>query len=349
MQTTSVITPEMARHGLAKSPSAARFEELDVLKGMLVVGMLVFHAASVATERHPEFLRLQTVLGFLHTAFVLLCGFLCGSYYAAAAQLQRAPARLAERALKTFGLFAVANTLLVLIGFRDWRVWLNAGSSLPSVFNHFVREMDANIAAFVVLYYIAILLALAALFVRSGRPRVAFAVGLLACAAGAAHSTTLWFLTFGMAGMLLGSCRSQLQPLWTLANNYRWLAPLALTGYWMLPLEPNPSVGVSLLRVFLETGLWCWAVLAFYHLLLPKLVRSWVLDLGRETLLAYVGQMFIYQLNWALWAKYIRDPYLYYTASLVACTCLVLLGIQVAARISTRRSPAALAYRLAFH
>lgn len=316
---------------------------------MLVLGMLVFHAASVATERHPQFLRLMAALYFLHTAFVLLCGFVCGWHYTAAAQLQRAPRRLAERALKIFGVFVAANALLVALGVRDWRAWLNAGSSVPGAFHHFVQEMDANVAAFVVLYYIAVLLALAALIVRSRRPRVVFAVGLLACAAGAGHSKTLWFLSFGMAGMLLGSCRSQPKPLWALANRYAWLAPAILVGYLVLPTIPDTNMAVSMFRVMLETGLWCWAVLGIYHLFLPNLARSCVLELGRETLPAYVGQVFIYQLNWVLWAKYIANPYLYYAASLVACTCLVLLGIELASRFSTRSSPAAVVYRLAFH
>jgi hypothetical protein len=347
MTTATISRP--ARQRRTESSSAVRFQELDVLKGMLVLGMLVFHAASVGIKQHPELSRIMAALGFLHTAFLLLCGFVCGWHYTAAPQLQRAPGRLVERALKIFGLFAATNVLLVALGVRDWRAWLSAGSSPPSAFHHFVQEMDANIAGFIVLYYIAILLALAALFVRTGRPRVTSAIGLLACAAGAAHSKTLWCLSFGLAGLLLGSWRTQLQPLWTLANNYTWLAPAVLIGYRMLPITPGPSVAVIFLRTMLETGLWCWAVLGIYHLLLPKPARSWILDLGRETLLAYVGQMFIYELNWALWAKYIPNPYLYYAANFVACTCLVLMGIQVVTRISTRSSPAAFAYRLAFH
>lgn len=347
--TTAAMTARPGCPRLTESSPAGRLEELDVLKGMLVVGMLLFHAASRGIDRHPEFFRLLAALGFLHTSFVLLCGFVCGWHYTSAAQLHRAPGRLAERALKIFGLFAAANALLVVLGLRDWKAWFSAGSSVSAAFHHFVQEMDAKIAAFIILYYIAILLALAALFVRSGLPRVAFAVGLLVCAAGAAYSKTLWFLSFGMAGMLLGSCQPQLQPLWVLARRYAWLAPGVLIAYLMLPTMPGPNVTVSLVRVVFETGLWCWAVLGVYHLLLPKLARSWVLDLGRETLLAYVGQMFIYELNWALWAKYISNPYLYYVTSLVACTFLVLLGIQVVTRISTRSSPAALAYRLAFH
>lgn len=343
------MIPALEDQRLPKGPSAARFEELDVLKGMLVLGMLVFHAASVGIEQHPELSHIMAALGFLHTAFLLLCGFVCGSHYTAAAQLQRAPRRLAERALKIFALFAAANALLMTLGVRDWRAWLSAGCSLPSAFHHFVQEMDANIAGFIVLYYIAILLALAALFVRSGRPRVASVVGLLACAAGAAHSQTLWCLSFGIAGMLLGSWRTQFQPLWTLAKNYAWLAPAVLIGYRMLPVTSGPGVAVSFLRVMLETGLWCWAVLGVYDLVLPKPARRWVLDLGRETLLAYVAQMFIYQVNWALWAKYIPNPYLYYAANFLACTCLLLFGIQFVTRISTRSTPAAFAYRFAFH
>ena len=343
------MTPRPAYRRRTENPPAARFEELDVLKGMLVLGMLVFHAASVGIEQHPELFRILAALGFLHTAFLLLCGFVCGWHYTSAGQLQRAPGRLLERALKIFGVFAAANALLVALGVRDWRAWLNAGSSVPEAFHHFVQEMDANIAGFVVLYYIAILLALAALFVRSGRPRVAFVVGLLVCTAGAAHSKTLWCLSFGIAGMLFGSWRNQLQPLWTLANNYAWLAPAVLIGYRMLPMVSGPSVAVSFLRLMLETGLWFWAVLGLYHLVLPKLAQSWVLDLGRETLLAYVAQMFIYEVNWALWAKYISNPYLYYTANFVACTSLLLLGIQIITRIRMRSSPAAVVYRLAFH
>lgn len=346
---TTAMTSRPAREGPRESSPPVRFYDLDVLKGMLVLGILVYHAASLGVERHPELFRVMFALGFLHTAFLLLCGFICGSHYIAAEQLQRAPGRLVERALKLFGLFAMANALLVASGFRDWRAWLSAGSSLPVAFHHFVQEMDTNIAAFVVLYHLAILLVLAALFVRSGQPRVAFAVGFLACMVGAAHSKTLWFLSFGIAGMLLGSWRTQLRPLWELAKKYVWLAPGVLIGYQMLPTAPEAGVAVSFLRLMLETGLWCSAVLGVYHLLLPKLARRWVLDLGRETLLAYVAQMFIYEVNWALWAKYIPNPYLYYAASLVACTCLLLVGIQVATRISTRSSPAAVAYRLAFH
>jgi len=240
---------------------------------MLVLGMLVFHAASVGIAQHPELFRIMADLGFLHTAFLLLCGFVCGWHYTAAAQLQRAPGRLAERALKIFGVFLAANALLVALGVRDWRAWFTAGSSVPAAFQHFVREMDANIAAFVVLYYIALLLLLAALFVRSGQPRVAFVVGLLACVAGGAHSKTLWCLGFGIAGMLLGSWRTQLQPLWTLANNYMWLAPAVLIGYRMLPSTPSQNVAVSFVRLILETGLWYWALLGVYQLLLPKLAR----------------------------------------------------------------------------
>ena len=51
---TTATTARPAFHGRTQSLPAARFEELDVLKGMLVVGMLVFHAASVAQERHPD-------------------------------------------------------------------------------------------------------------------------------------------------------------------------------------------------------------------------------------------------------------------------------------------------------
>jgi len=185
--------------------------------------------------------------------------------------------------------------------------------------------------------------------VRSRRPRVAFAIGLLACLGGAAHSETLWFLSFGMAGMLLGSWRTELQPFWQFAKKYAWLGPAALIGYRMLPMTSSSSVAVSFLRLMLETGLWCWAVLALYHSLLPKFARRWILDLGRETLLAYVAQMFIYELIWAIWGKYISNPYLYYAASLVVCTCLLLLGIQVATRISTQSTPAGIFFRLAFH
>lgn len=343
------MTPRLEGQRLTKSAPVVRFEELDVLKGMLVLGMLMFHAASVAIGRHPELFRFMALLGFLHTAFVLLCGFVCGWHYTAAAQLKRAPWRLAERALKIFGLFAAANALLVAVGLRDWRAWVSAGSSVPAAFHHFVQEMDANIAAFVVLYYIALLLVLAALFVRTGRPRVLFVVGLLACAAGATYSKTLLVLSFGMAGMLLGSWRSELRPFWALANKFAWLAPGVLIGYLMLPTLPSTSVVVSLLRIMLDMGLWCWAALGVYRVFLPKLTRRWILDLGRETLPAYVAQMFIYEINWALWGKYIPNPYLYYAASLVVCTCLLLLGIQVATRISTRSSPVGAAYRLAFH
>ena len=68
----------------------SRIQELDDIKSSLVLIMLVFHSASGLT-RHAETLApICSALFFIHYAFLMVTGLLCGIHYGAEAH--RCPA-----------------------------------------------------------------------------------------------------------------------------------------------------------------------------------------------------------------------------------------------------------------
>ena len=58
-----------------------RNDDIDIIKGFLVLIMIFFHCASMTMDIYPDLRIVPKILDWLHFGFILMSGFLCGWYY----------------------------------------------------------------------------------------------------------------------------------------------------------------------------------------------------------------------------------------------------------------------------
>ena len=94
-----------------------RNAEIDVIKGILVIIMIFYHCASVMLNANSKLTIVTNQLDFLHTAFLVLTGFLCGWYYAPSSshEVKQIRKRLRLRAIKLIIIFVFLNVSLYLM------------------------------------------------------------------------------------------------------------------------------------------------------------------------------------------------------------------------------------------
>jgi hypothetical protein len=333
--------------------SKARLEGLDAIKGMLVVYMLLFHTASAASKRHPDLTVVMEYLGFLHTAFLAISGYLCGAHYADShAFPQGAGWRLFTRALKLIMVFLLINLALLAVMPSRRQYLVGTLNSARSIYQHVVISFDSNLGTFSVLYYIAVFLAIASLVVSRGR--WVFLITMGACLAGTSYSSTLQFALVGLLGMAVGLCsqESLFRKTCALASRYLWLAPLSLIVWRLLSSFFYPvikeNILCTLLFLLLETCLWFWLSVAAYRLVRQSALGKAVVLLGRYTLLSYIVQMGIIVANIAVWGRLISFGGLYYVLNLAVSAGLLILALALLDRLRTRSAVVARSYRFIF-
>ena len=330
-----------------------RMEELDLVKGMLVVGMLLFHSASAT---HNDDARMEGItfhLDFLHTAFIALSGFLCGTHYALAASSGLgASGRLLRRALKLLAVFLGANLALVAFGTPKQLSWTEAARTPASAFRNFILSMNAECAAFIVIYYIAVFLAVAAALMGGNR-RLRLAAALAAGLLGAQYSQTLWYVCVGLIGLGggLAYLRHRERAL-SFASRYWWVVLALLFAYHAAAKRTWTANGGLLWLLGLlvgETCLWFWVIFGVFRWLPPGRARSIILLMGRDTLLAYLGQMLILEALHATFTRHISGVYSQYVLNLVLAATALCVGLALLERWRRRNPIVNQAYRSVFH
>ena len=128
-----------------------RNEEIDIIKGFLVLLMIFFHCASMAKDIYPDLRIVLKILDWLHYGFILMSGFLCGWYYLPKLKTDKriVKNRIKIRGVKLVVLFVVINLFLYssqfMVYFNQEKSYLrnipllhNNQSFMPSV------GLDAN-------------------------------------------------------------------------------------------------------------------------------------------------------------------------------------------------------------
>lgn len=268
-----------------------RIPEIDDIKSALVLIMLLYHAASAlpSAAARNAFAGLTENLYFIHFAFVLVCGLLCGLHYNTPTQLNTRPVRaiLAMRGVKLFGIFLAINLLLYATGYFHWHGWANLRTMNPD----FPFGLSGQTVALEILYYIGWVLILSAGLLS---PVPWWIVLLLGLAAIPFEANSLIFcMGWGCVGMGLGG--------WLhtgfgegygarLRRYCRILPPLLILYLILANILHWPHRSYALL---LETFLWFGSFI-------------WLLGIGgpgrhlklfaRYTLPAYIGQIVILSL-----------------------------------------------------
>lgn len=319
--------------------SRQRLPDVDVIKGCLVTVMVLYHCVCVTPS---DELRLVTyAIPFIHSAFLVITGFLCGYHYwpRVAEDGVAVSRRLLGRASRLTCLFLGSNLILMAAGLgRDFSVVGRFFVDLPSFLDNCIVGISGECFAFEILMYIAEFLFLAGLIARFPRYGYAVLVALI-LAALTLPGNTLLFLAFGAWGMLAGIAVGQggLSHVHRLLNSHRFVV-LVL---WLLVIlveskgDPRLPNAVKLPLRAAETVLWFYAILlTVAHV---KACRERLAFLGKYTLFGYLFQMpaavLVYaatrHLALGVWGRYVVSVCIVTVATYMAVSFLHRLRTDV--------------------
>ena len=304
-----------------QTSKSERNVELDIIKGLLVLIMLLYHCASVSA-----FLSLRVIMhkiDFIHYAFLAITGFLCGYHYHEAAQVTpiKVQRRLSIRALKILALFIFGNTIFWALGYgRSGLERIRALPDFGAVLRKFLLNVPDDLVAFEILYLIASFILLAAVLIRfrtvSWLLTVAILIPIIM------PGVPILFMAIGCAGMLVGILAQEGRLTFMEPRMCRWLwvfpvllvlritcfAPLSK---WVFGNE------VRLVLLSLETLIWFYSFIWIVERLTNRWFQSQIILLGRYTLFAYMFQMVFARLVYSILYRAGLKDFYYYGASLV--------------------------------
>jgi hypothetical protein len=278
-------------------PVDAKYEgrnvELDIIKGFLVLVMLFYHCASISDLASLRIIMRK--IDFIHYAFLIITGFLCGYHYYPIIGSTRGKvrARLLSRSIKLIIIFAVGNVAYYFLGYGHvdlGNVFIQ--SDLLVLFRSLLFRVPE--VAFEILYLISLFLFAVGLIISfSWAKWFLLSVFLLPAVV---DSIPLLFMALGCAGMIIGMLVKDgyLDFLGPLIHRHLWIFPLVLT--MIITLVPTPDrwhVGTKgpFLFFLLATPIWLFSGLWAIEQTCSRYVQKQVVLLGRYTLLAYILQV----------------------------------------------------------
>jgi hypothetical protein len=328
-----------ATRGLAQN-KAMRLKEIDVARGYFVLTMLVYHC--VLSKPFPDLSPIKSFVGFIHTAFLTMAGFLCSWHYLPRAQWEsRAVSRrLIGRGIKLMVVFAAANIVLYGIGFHDQKLLSAALSNYSGLLENLVKEVSGRLFTFEILAYIGVFLFVAGVIISVPASFLLFSVAFITMYA-VTPNTMLYFMACGFVGVLMAL--PFLQGSVTILLRSRallWLVPILLTihlaGRLISPEQTTSVAKLSILQ--LETLAWVVFFLLLHRVLSPFPGAKIVPLLGRYTLLAYIGQMLFIVILSRIALKYV-GPYgawMTYFTLLTAATVATCILVVACDRLRNR-------------
>jgi hypothetical protein len=269
--------------------------DLDIVKGVLVLVMLLYHCASVSED--PSLKVILRKIDFIHYAFLAITGLLCGYHYHSAALVKpiEVQLRLLIRAGKLFGLFCFANTIYFSLGYaRPGVERLRTLPSIWAVFRDVILRPPGDLVAFEVLCIIAGFIFLAAILIRVRS--ISWLLAAVVMTPMVIPGVQILFIAMGCAGMLVGilaqkGCLAFQEPL---LSKWLWIFPVLL----VLRIGFVPSLCMWVLsnraRLFLlslEVLLWFCSAIWIVKRFMSARIQSKVVLLGRYTLFCYMFQM----------------------------------------------------------
>ncbi len=312
------------------SNNSSRNEHIDIIKGMLVIIMVMFHCSSMTRGTFKDLYTVKILLKFIHSAFLIITGFLCGYYYLPKIQNPSTGVRkrLLVRSGKIFLILICSNLVLYGTGFiyNVNRLFVSV-TSKTDFFNNIILTLRGDLAAFEILYYITIFLIIISLLID----RISMLV-IIFCIATAAvlgrYGDMIAFWGFGMVGYLTGV----LYNAGMLTKTFRWiwrqryLFPSILCFYLIFKLRFYYMIAapglVNFAVILLETLFWFISFLVISDLLKGTKVNKWILLFGRYTLLAYLVQMLIVRIGYLIISRWVSD-FQYYVINLIVSTVVL--------------------------
>ncbi len=286
------------------SSAHVRNTDIDIVKGMLVLVMIVWHGTFVLMTQ--KWTRtgwvVQDRVEFIHYAFIAISGFLCGWHYGPGIGEEGASVRkrLAIRGLKLV-LFVVGATSVLYMGGLTCRFEELAGAAgtFEGFMDNLILNVNGNLVAFELVLYIAALLFWASCAL--GRS-FAFAASSAALAVLLVFSPCLlvFYMCFGVTGVLigLGAGKGLFDGVWRFLERTRGIPAMASLIFYQAGLpqirQAMKAIPVaSFLLYCLETLLWFLTFVFLYRSVSATWWQGPVIRLGQYTLVGYIGQVAI--------------------------------------------------------
>lgn len=316
-------------------PTSVRSGALDVVKGVLVIGMVFFHTINYFAVGQRELL---VYIRFVSGGFIFVTGYIVSAFHAAkwAERPFEVSGRLFYRGVKLIVLFTALNLAINMLAVRNHNtVDFSLDQFADNLFEIYVVGRG-RIAAFEILLPIGYLLLISSLLFWLQR----FGLRLTYVALLAVASTLLWqnwhlnnytLLLVGGAGLLVG-CLLPPDQLGS-RRHLAWSLPAATAVAITFPWLRQNLLGYIVYVVSL------FKVVADSSEVLPA--RWWarhvVVLYGEYVLLCYLAHIVILQLIFRLiWPH--RDSSLHVVGLIVAVTCTVLILLVAATRIARQNS-----------
>jgi len=327
---------------------------LDLVKGLLVLGMIAYHAGvSFIPNTHIRFLVLHDLLDFVSGSWVFVCGLIVTTHYRLRFQVdaRNVSRRLWIRAAKMILLFCALNIFVVLLGIRQ-ASQLFDGVTMAKI----LLYGDGALTSFGILLGIGYVLFIGPFFLylkNTGRVLALLIIAFAAYLAWSGHVVpgNLWIILCGLAGMVVGVT---VWPLfvWEIrpSSSRRWFtvggALSAAAAYFLI------SIGLDIHRDNLPVYLWGVAsIIAVFYLSygwfssIPT-ISDWLQLLGRYSLVSYLSQMTIFRL--ALGAQSHFGVALSYWLTLLAVLFMVSLMVFMLDKEIRESKTFQKSYRLVF-
>lgn len=305
-------------------PVSERDEALDAVRGILVLLMLLYHWLNYFVQIEWDVYR---YLRFLTPSFILITGFLIPRVYVArygwgSRSVSR---RLTQRGLKLLLLFLVLNLLS-----GRWHV--ASGGTAANVVTFWREAFSTGLgpAAFGVLVPIGYLLILTpfVLSITRGDARALWVVAtsavVMSIGAGAAGIKNVHGELVGIG--LIGLASGAMEP--------RYIEALISRIWWLVVAYLLYLVAITIwnVRFLLQVCGVCVSVLLLYggarHVSTTGCVRSWLVEIGRYSLYAYVAQIVLLQL---LRRGFTSPDMAFFTLMVTLCVSVALTAASVRA------------------
>lgn len=330
-----------------ESKLAGRLDSYDVVKGVLVETMIVYHCVNYFLSFEHKLLN---YLDFVTGAFVLLAGRMVTHYYVKEYEMRPGlmVQRLLTRSVKLIVLFAVLNTCVHLALKRNY----NGANFSVSYFYSNLYEVfvlgSKYIASFEILLPIAYTLALGGILAFLVRSKAI--LGTVICVLLAVLSVAeelpfnLKFIGFGLGGMLYGCFREESFS----ATTRRWVAwsaiILAITYMAVVTVIDHDNWAIYFLGV--------WSVVQCIRMIAEKSVaENWLVRLlklyGKYSLFSYLIQILFLQLLFRALGGNVSGG-LMVGVSIILTNILLYLSIKRLSVMEEKHQFVRLAYRKVF-
>lgn len=275
-----------------------RSRNIDYIKGFLVLSMIIYHCSSASA--FPDIQKIRSHLSFLHYAFLIVSGYLCGVHYFPKLTEHRLTVRkrILSRAIRLMILFLAANVVFHLLGLGD-RTALSELAANPSrVLTAMFVTIDGSYVAFEVLYYISMCLVLVSvLFILRSMKAILYASLAVVVTAMFLPGQYVVFMSLGCIGLAAGMLVSRGYPDSFHQTLLRFpLLPLAFLAANALlsDIRSDTDTAHYILIPLRLMESYCWflvAAWAFSSLSDRHRLCSAFASLGQYTLLCYLVQM----------------------------------------------------------